>query len=361
MDIPLNSANRIGVFRALQLGDMLCAVPALRALRAAAPHARITLIGLPWARDFVCRFHRYVDEHASFPGFPGLPEQPADIFLLPEFIKNMQGQCFDLMLQMHGSGLLTNSLVAMFGARRNGGFYSEGNFCPDRRGFVLWNERQHEVHRNLQLLAHFGATNASEHMEFPLDESDYRALQTDCPELPAPGTYVCIHPGARLQSRRWNPIRFAEVADCLRSIGLEVVLTGSQDELDLVKTVAHAMHHPPLNLCGRTHLGALAALVSGARLVVCNDTGMSHIAAAVGTASVVICCGADPLRWAPLNRRRHRTLIAQVPCRPCAYQACPTDHACAAQVQVQDVVNSAHVVLAENPPACNSLFSAAGA
>jgi ADP-heptose:LPS heptosyltransferase len=52
---------RIVVFRALQLGDMLCAVPALRALRAAVPNARITLVGLPWATEYVQRY----------PGLPG--------------------------------------------------------------------------------------------------------------------------------------------------------------------------------------------------------------------------------------------------------------------------------------------------
>ncbi len=43
----------IVLLRALQLGDLLCAVPAFRSLRAAFPQAHIALIGLPWSKTFV--------------------------------------------------------------------------------------------------------------------------------------------------------------------------------------------------------------------------------------------------------------------------------------------------------------------
>jgi len=341
----LEAKSRIGVFRALQLGDMLCAVPALRALRAAAPAAHITLVGLPWAADFAKRFASYVDSFISFPGFPGLPEQPAELARIPGFFAAMQEQRFDLMLQLHGSGVLTNPLVTSFGAARNGGFYIDGNFCPDDRYFLPWEDKQHEILRNLHLLSHLGMPSQGEDLEFPLAEGDYRALHERCGDLPEAGTYVCIHPGARMLSRRWHAERFAQVADSLAAQGLSVVLTGAAQESELVCQVEQAMRSRPVNLCGKTELGAFAALVAGARLVICNDTGTSHIATAVKTPSIVICCGSDPQRWAPLDRRRHRLLLADVPCRPCMYQTCPTGHACADNIAVDLVMYEAAALL----------------
>ena len=86
---------------------------------------------------------------------------------------------------------------------------------------------------------------------------------------------------------------------------------------------------------------------SGARLLVCNDTGVSHVATAMATPSVVICSGADPGRWAPLNRDRHRVLHADVPCRPCAYQVCPIGHPCATGVSIASVLASAEALCRE--------------
>ncbi len=338
--------RRIAVFRALQLGDMLCTVPALRALRRAAPHAEITLIGLSWAAGFVERFSMYLDRHMCFPGYPGMPESEPDVQALPAFLAAARERQFDLALQLHGSGGLSNPLTLALGAARTAGFYAAGEPGPDPTTYALWSQQEHEVLRYLRLLQMLGVPACGTQLEFPLQPQDHAALARAAPGL-APGSYICIHPGARLPSRRWPPQRFAQVADGLAGQGWTVVITGSPDERELTRAVRCAMHAQAIDLTGATTLGSLAALLAGARLLVCNDTGVSHVAAAMATPSVVVCSGADPGRWAPLDRGRHRVLHADVPCRPCAHQVCPIGHPCATGVSSASVLVSAEALCRE--------------
>lgn len=337
--------RKIAIFRALQLGDMLCMVPALRALRAAAPLSHIALIGLPWAASFAKRYAKYIDSLMVFPGFPAFPEQPAHLNAIPNFLTEAQRQRFDLAIQMHGSGTLTNPFTVMLGAEHSAGYFLPGQYCPDPHTFLPWEEGEHEVLRYVRLVEHLGAASAGEHLEFPLTDADYRALQRCHTHLPPPGTYVCIHPGARLPSRRWHPQRFAEVADRLAEEGMKIVLTGSSDESELVRAVQRTMRMPSLDLSGKTELGTLGALIGQARLVVSNDTGISHLAAAVATPSVIVSRGSDTERWAPLDHARHQVLSADAACRPCVHQTCPTAHECAENISAEHVAAMATRIL----------------
>ena len=135
--------------------------------------------------------------------------------------------------------------------------------------------------------------------------------------------------------------RFAAVADALAASGYAIVLTGAAEEAELAAELTRRMHAAAVNLCGKTSLGGLARLIQRARLIVCNDTGVSHVAAAVGTPSVVVCCGADPLRWAPLDAVKHRVLHLPLDCRPCMHAVCPIGHACALGITPDRVVEEA--------------------
>jgi ADP-heptose:LPS heptosyltransferase len=306
---PLSSAPRsVVVVRALSgIGDLLCAVPALRSLRAGLPDARITLLGLPAAREIVERFPGYVDELVLLPGFPGLPEVPADIEALPGFLGEMQGRGFDLALQLHGSGLATNPLTELLGAKETAGFYLPGFYRPGELS-VPYPARVHEVRRLLAPVRALGMPDTGEDLEWPVTEDDRAALERGLRDAGAPklGAYAVLHPGAEDARRRWPVERFAEVAGLLASRGLTVVLTGTEAEMSVTRALARATNADVVDLGGRTSLEALGALIEGARLLVTNDTGPSHLADALRVPSVVIFAGAsDPVRWAPLDTALH--------------------------------------------------------
>jgi len=333
--------ERIAVFRALQLGDLICSMPALRALREWRPSASIVLIGLPWASTFVSRFSSVFDGFIAFPGAVGFPEQEETDDGLPAFYTAARAWQFDLAIQLHGSGGIANDIVHSLGARECAGFVQPG----ERRGtgtFVPWPDHLPEPERYNVLMRALGAPVDDAALWFPLTPADeleadwlVRAHRIDT------GRAVIVHPGAQWASRRWPAERFATVADDLAASGAQILLTGTNGETALAANVARCMRHAPIQLVGQTSLGALAALVARARLVVCNDTGISHIAAALGTRSVVVASGSDTARWAPADRIRHRVLAHYPPCRPCAHPRCPYGHECALGIDAPLVVSAA--------------------
>lgn len=340
--------HRVSVFRALVLGDLLCATPAMRALKAAWPGAELTLIGLPWTREWASRLP-YIDRTEVFCGFPGLPEKPPDLDALPDFIARMRARPADLMVQMHGSGSVVNPLVACLGARHVAGFAEPGGYSAEPALHIPWPGSGHEIERMLMLTDSLGLRRCGRHLDFPVSAADHRTLLESVPELRDSGPIACVHPGAQLASRRWWPERFAAVADRLAAYGLRVVLTGTLAERGLVHTVQRHMRRTALDLSGRTTLWTLGALLQRAAVLVCNDTGVQHVAVALGTHSVAVSSGADVSRWAPLDATRHRVLWGDVKCRPCSHTRCPTSHECASAVAPDEVIASALAAIEQTP------------
>jgi ADP-heptose:LPS heptosyltransferase len=341
-----SAPRKVLVFRALQLGDLLCTLPAFRALRAGLPEAKIALCGLPWARAFAERFKHSIDDFIEFPGYPGLPECTPRIRELPGFFQRAQDAQFDLAIQLHGSGAYVNSIVVACGAKQNAGFYLPGEYCPDADRFMCYPNHEHEIVRNLRLMEFLGYPSQGTHLEFPIsacDEQEWSQVAES--SLLSAQSYVCVHPGARYLSRRWPVERFAEVATRLHDRGFAIVVTGSKDETDLAARLSRMLPFEHFNLAGRTTLGALACLLRGARLLISNDTGISHVACGIGAPSVVVVMGSDPRRWAPLEQQRHRAVMEPIDCRPCSHFQCPIGHPCATLISPDALLGAADEVL----------------
>jgi ADP-heptose:LPS heptosyltransferase len=306
MKLPVEEIKTIVILRALQLGDLLCSVPALRALREAYPAARISFIGLAGMQELIARFPQYIDEFIAFPGYPGLPEQPFDAQKFASFLTAMKARKFDLALQLQGNGGIVNEMLALFGTKYLAGFCQDAEQATAL--LLHYPNSGHEITRHLALMKHLDIGNpVNTALEFNFLEKDRTALQELKLGLKKQ-QYVCIHPGSRGDWRQWPTQYFAAIADLCAAHGYQVVITGTSNELDLGNELAQRSKIRPIVCTGRTNLGTMACLLKDSKLLVANCTGVSHLAAALQTPSVIISMDGEPERWAPLDKKLHRTI-----------------------------------------------------
>ncbi len=306
MKLSTKNIHKIAVFRALKLGDMLCAVPAIKALRSAYPNAEIVLLGLPWAKKFVERFNMYIDRFIHFPGCIGLPEQPFNRRLFEEFIQQMREENFDLVLQMQGNGTIVNALLLLFNAKNVAGFYNDKSYIESDL-FMPYPDYGYEAQRHILLMEHLGIKTKKPELDFPITEKDEQEFDALCLPL-VNKKYICIHPGSADASRQWPPQFFAVLADYCIENGFTIVVTGTEEERDITRELIKCIHHPVIDVTGKTSVGAVAVLIRNAFMLIANCTGVSHIAAAVKTPSVIISMDGEPERWAPVNKNLHHVI-----------------------------------------------------
>ncbi|MEW9533549.1 glycosyltransferase family 9 protein [Microbispora sp. NPDC049125] len=265
--------------RGLGLGDLLTAVPALRALRRAYPGHRIVL-ATPAYLGTLLPLIGGVDELLDVSGPGPVP------FTAP-----------DIAVNLHGSG--PESIMALR-RTRPGRLLSHAHPGVPAVDGPPWRAESHEVRRWCSLLDWYGIAA----------DPDDLALRDPGPS-PLHGGEVILHPGASAYARQWPPDRFAKVAAELAGLGHRVVVTGGIDETALARQVAALAGLPDdAVVAGRTSLPELAALVGHAALVICGDTGISHVATATGTPSVILYGPVAPALWGPPPGRPHVPLWA---------------------------------------------------
>lgn len=271
---------RVLVLRALGLGDLLTAVPALRAVRGGWPAAEVVL-AIPGPLAPLALLTGAVDRVLATRGLQRLP---------------WTGRPPYVAVDLHGRGPQSHRLLQDLRPDRLLAYANPEVAWADGPD---WEVDEHEVSRWCRLLACAGV---------PCPTADLD-LAHPGPPSSAPGA-VLVHPGAAAVARRWPAQRFAGVARSLAGDGHRVVVTGAAAERDLaVAVAAEAGLDPTAVLAGRTGPLELAALVAEAGLVLCGDTGVAHLATAYRTPSVLLFGPTSPLRWGPPpDRPYHRVL-----------------------------------------------------
>lgn len=249
--------------RASGLGDVLTAVPALRAL--ADEYDGVCLATVPWLFPLA-------------PLIPGVTSTAAVDGMLPRLHLSDS-----VVFNLHGSGPQSHVALLTRAPRQLVAFrcdpvWTEG---PD------WDtdEEESERERLCRLVRSVGIP------------ADAQRVEIHRPRPIRAGSAV-LHVGGKDGQRRWPPANFAALARCL--VGHDVVITGGPDDVGVAEHVARlAGFSADRVLAGKLQLDEFARLVAGARVIVCGDTGAAHLAYALGTPAVVIFGPASPVQWGP--------------------------------------------------------------
>jgi len=356
---PFEDVRRIAVLRGGGLGDVLFAEPAMRALAARYPGARLTLLGTPLHVALFGGRSGPVHEVEVLPYAPGIREGPEDAAATDRFVHRMRRTGFDLAVQVHGGGRNSNPFLASIEARHTVGTATDDAMPLERT--LPYEYYQHEVIRALEVAALAGAAPVSlEPIIEPTPEERRGAARY---RSTADAPLVILHPGATDPRRRWPADRFADVAVRLVRDGCAVVVVGDTDDRQIADSIVTAaiaalserQAGRVRSAAGELSLGELISLLLAAELMIGNDSGPRHLAAAVGVPTVGIYWVGNVINASPLSRSRHRIRLSWTThCPECGADAthvgwtaprCEHDVSFVADVRADDVYADARSLL----------------
>jgi ADP-heptose:LPS heptosyltransferase len=353
-----DDVSRIAVLRGGGLGDLIFAIPAMAALKAAYPGATLTLLGTPVHQALLGVTQSPVDEVQVLPFSEGVRPGEEDPQELDRFLARMRERRFDLAVQLHGGGRYSNPFLLRLGARHTVGTRTADAASLERTVPYLY--YQHEPLRALEVAGFAGA--------FPVD-LEARLLPADQSGsgLP-PGMdqgnsqpLVVMHPGATDSRRRWPADRFAELAAACAADGCQVVLVGDTSERRLAGQILQLAGHASVtSLAGLLNMGGLVGVLSRSAVVVGNDSGPRHLAQALGIPTVGIFWAGNVINAGALGRSIHRIHASWVTaCPVCGIDVtqvgwtaprCAHDESMVAGVEVQAIHDDVRNLIATASP-----------
>lgn len=349
------SFENIAIIRLSSVGDVIVALPALEALRAAYPDARISWIVERRARN-ILDGHPAIDEIIEFPRhewkerwkrrFGLVRSLPA----IRRFKRSLRKRSFDLTIDFQGN-LKSGFCTWACGARVRLGYAREQcrepNYLFTNRRVGIGGQDIHRVERDLLLVRDVGAPFEVRPHRIHFSDADREAGDATIP-TPHQGPPVAVlHPGTSdfMPHKRWPIEHYAALGDALvREGGARVLLSWGPGEEERIKAVRQAMREPAEVIPLTPSMKSLGYLLSLSDLVVGGDTGPVHLAEVLGVPVIGIMGPSDPRHYYPLGHPE-RAFYRRLPCSPCRHRSCDTLQ-CLVDVRPREVTECALGILA---------------
>jgi heptosyltransferase II len=326
----MTSIQRLVIRAPNWLGDAVMALPAMAAVRAAHPTARLAVAAIPSIAPL------FVEATSA---------QPNDVV-------TVDGSREAHQLKEGGHDaivLLPNSFRSAWNARR-AGIGERWGFAAGFRSPLLTRRANrprghlHQADYYRALVTGLGMPATSELPRVRVTPRTEQRAATLLGELQVPdgAGIVGLAPGAAYgYAKRWPPSRVAElITRLVRERDAVCVMVGAAADREAGREIESLLPDGvrAVNVIGRTDLRVFAGVLARCRSFVSNDSGAMHLAAALGVPVTAIFGPTDERATAPLGD--HDVILHQVFCRPCMLRECPIDHRCMKRIGVDRVFDS---------------------
>ncbi len=311
---------KILIIKPSSLGDIIHSLPFLKALRDTFQEARIEWVISRNLKD-ILEGHPLINRLIVFDkdSWKSLKNLPRTFKEVAELIKKLKAEHYDMVIDLQGllrSGFMTfvvhSPLKIGFKHAREGSslFYNKK---------VSTNGALHAVDKCLEVAKAVGAE--TEEIAFPLyihddERKKIKGLIGNISE------YAVLAPSTRWKTKRWPPASFGSL---ITKLPVPCVITGGHAEKQIANEVMSSSGGKGIDLCGKTGLKGLTALISEAEVVVSNDSGPMHIAAALGVPVIALFGPTDPEKTGPYGwhvNKDLKVLRSFMKCSPCFKREC---------------------------------------
>jgi len=297
------------------LGDICLTLPALDAVRAACPQARVAYLVEEGAARLLEGDPR-IDELIVTPPRPNLGEWFGVVRRLRRFEPDLALDFF--------CNPRTALWTALSGARVRVGYAGKGI----RSSFYTRQVRPRTLSAVGFHLASVAALGWAADPTVPrlhLGEEPRAAAEAGLAKrhLPEDARLVGFHPGARWPTRRWDPARWIGLARRFleREPNGVALVTGGVEDQELVEAIVEALPHRRAHAIVGWRIDCFVALQARCTAFVCGDTGPLHTAVAAGAPTLGLMSRNRPAMFFPYPAP-HRAYYARVECSPCHRDVC---------------------------------------
>lgn len=331
--------ERILVVKLDHLGDVLLATPVFSNLRKSYPNTELHALTGAWSRVILDN-HPDVDRVLEYnsPAFcrSGQPTSFKNAWQLYRQLCNYK---YDLLIELRGDWrIVWFALLRVTPRRINRASLQIAN----KLGAAQFSGT-HETTRNLDVLKRSAIPTPIQTTTFSVTAEDRNwasnFLQKHRIRVEQP--IIVIHPGSPMPLKRWQPERFAELADWLiAQREAQILFVGVKNEIPIISQVQNLMKGKSTNIAGKTTITQLASILHISNVFIGNDSGPMHLAAAVGTQTIGLYGPGDPKRFGPVGDKC-QTIKKKQDCPPCLGATCRfgTD-GCMSKIKVDDVIRT---------------------